>query len=71
MGGASPYRGAGEGERSEQRSIRVAKELLASFHDGRIRFSYLGVKSYRMEVTDFNYEWTRSNRHRHAKRHPW
>lgn len=38
------------GERAEQRSIGVTIELLASYHDGRIRFTYTDVRSYVMNA---------------------
>jgi hypothetical protein len=34
------------GQRSEERSIRIVIELLGSYHDGRIRFTYPSVRSY-------------------------
>ena len=44
------------GDRCEQRSIRLAIELLGSYHDGRIRFTYPEVKSYRIEAPS-EFEW--------------
>jgi hypothetical protein len=38
------------GDRSQNRSVQVTVELLASHHDGRIRFTYVDIKSYRMEM---------------------
>jgi hypothetical protein len=44
------------GERSEERSIRITLELLGSYHDGRIRFSYPQVRSYSV-MAPSEFEW--------------
>lgn len=43
-------RESGSGERGAQRTIRVMIDLLGSYHDGRIRFTYPEVHSYLMNT---------------------
>jgi hypothetical protein len=38
------------GERGENRSLKITIELLGSFHDGRIRFTYAEVRAYALSV---------------------